>query len=211
MNERALLPLSASSFSLCLLSLVGLLLRKTLVWILLLLLLLFSFSSLSPLPSSPFSVSLPLAKGLQLSRLLPRSHVFLSPLTPPSPPLSSPLSPAPPTSTTNLRMSCEEAQLHKERLQALAVSQSVFEASVFCFDLLSVCFWCLSVCLSVTRHLCRSVTELLQESTSFISSLSPRFVTLFSHVPFTSVQTHVKRREKSVCFCLLAPYQSSSL
>lgn len=127
-NERSLLPLSASSFSLCLLSLVGLLLRKTLVWILLLLL--FSFSSLSPLPSSPFSVSLPLAEGLQLSRLLPRSHVSLSPLTPP-PPLPFPLSPAPPTSTTNLRMSCEEAQLHKERLQALAVSQSVIEASVF--------------------------------------------------------------------------------
>ncbi len=55
-------------------------------------------------------------------------------LSPPSPP-ASPL----------LRMSCEEAQLHKERLQALAVSPAVFKPSIFAlfvsfFDLRSVCF-----------------------------------------------------------------------
>lgn len=50
-----------------------------------------------------------------------------------------------------LRMSCEEAQLHKERLQALAVSQSGFKISLLALFL----FWwpplyVFSACLSVT-------------------------------------------------------------
>lgn len=130
MNEGSLLLISVSSFSHCLLSPLGLLLRKDLIWILLL----FSFSSLSPPPPSP---SLPLYLSLRDSRTQYSqiSRTF-SPFTPPSP-LASPL-----------RMSCEEAQLHKERLQALAVSQSVFQLRFFCLSL-CFCFFCvsLSVCL----------------------------------------------------------------
>lgn len=136
-QRELLVPLSP-------LSVVGLLLRKDLVWILLLLLHFFSFSSLSPLLPSPLC----LTEGLQLS-IFPKVSplVLLSP-HPPSPPLS-PASP--------LRMSCEEAQLHKERLQALAVSQSVFKLSLFCsvclfsfFLSLAFCVFALPSCLSVS-------------------------------------------------------------
>lgn len=132
----------------------------------------------------PVSSSSPLCLRLSTSHpeiflvLYQSSHLFLPPSFlsvyfcshfSSSPPISSlpslTSSPRlPPTRTrtlapsnSDLRMSCEEAQLHKERLQALAVSGSVFEAAG-CFpsgsarhpDLLSVCFAaCLFVCLSV--------------------------------------------------------------
>lgn len=66
----------------------------------------------------PLFVSPPLSQE-QFS-CLPRSHVsFSSPTPHPLPP------PLVPTFWLRLRMSCEEAQLHKERLQALAVSLSL--------------------------------------------------------------------------------------
>ena len=72
-QRELLVPLSP-------LSVVGLLLRKDLVWILLLLLLFFSFYSLSPLLPS----FLCLAEGLQLSAF-PKSLTSHSPFTPLSP------------------------------------------------------------------------------------------------------------------------------
>lgn len=88
-NERSLLPLSASSFSHCLLSLVGLLLRKNLV---------FGYSSSSPsllfplsstsLPSLPLYLSLRETPALFSSQV---SRLSLSPFTPLSPASPSPL------------------------------------------------------------------------------------------------------------------------
>lgn len=71
------------------------------------------YSSSSPcLPLSPLlSTSLPTSHWGTAALLLPRSHLLFSS--------------HPPFPCFPLRMSCEEAQLHKERLQALAVSHSV--------------------------------------------------------------------------------------